>query len=80
MKALRLALTATLRSVCLSRANLALEDIALRQQLTIYQRDQGYPRLRFGDRVFWIQPRRLWSGWTRALIVVRPETVITWLR
>jgi len=32
------------------------------------------------DRLFWILLRRLWSGWDRSLIVVKPETVIAWHR
>jgi hypothetical protein len=36
--------------------------------------------MRVGDRVFWIVLRRLWSGWDRALIIVKPETVIAWHR
>ncbi len=61
-----------------SRAALALENLALRQQLAIYQRAQKRVRLRGQDRVFWVLLRRLWSGWEQALIVVKPETVISW--
>ena len=64
----------------LTRTNLTLENLALRQQLTIYERDQKHPRLRTGDRVFWVLLRRLWSGWERSLLVVKPETVIAWHR
>jgi hypothetical protein len=60
----------------LSRTTLALENAALREQLTIYQRNQKHPRLRIGNRASWVVLRRLWSGWKHALIVVRPETVI----
>jgi hypothetical protein len=59
---------------------LALENAALRQQLTVYQRTQRRPRLRSHDRLFWILLRRLWPGWDRALIVVKPATVIAWHR
>ena len=38
------------------------------------------PRLRAGDRAFWVVLRKLWSGWDRSLIIVRPETVIAWHR
>jgi hypothetical protein len=62
MRTLILALVSMLRALLRSRANLALENLALRQQLTIYQRDQKHPRLRPGDRVFWVLLRRLWSG------------------
>ena len=65
---------------CSRGATLALENAALRQQLTIYERDQKHPRLRTGDRVFWVLLRRLWSAWDRSLIIVQPETVIAWHR
>ena len=74
------ALLGLARAALLPRARLAIENAALRQQLTIYQRNQKHPRLRIGDRVFWVVLRRLWSGWDRALIVVKPETVIAWHR
>jgi len=74
------ALLCTLRAAFLSHASLALENAALRQQLANYQRSRIRARLRTGDRIFWILLRRLWSDWDRALIVVKPETVITWHR
>ena len=30
--------------------------------------------------MFWVALRRLWPAWDRALIVVKPETVIAWHR
>ena len=80
MRTLLSALLNTLRAAFLSRASLALESAALRQQLTIYQRAHGRPQLRKQDRAFWVILRRLWCGWDRALIVVKPETVIAWHR
>jgi hypothetical protein len=74
------ALLSILRAALLPRAALALENAALRQQLTIYQRTQKRARLGTGDRLFWVLLRRLWPEWDRALIVVRPETVIGWHR
>lgn len=59
---------------------LALENLALRQQLAIYQRTTPHPRLRRSDRLFWIGLSRLWREWRSALIVVRPETVLSWHR
>jgi hypothetical protein len=32
------------------------------------------------DRAFWVALSRLWTGWQRALIVVKPEAVINWHR
>ena len=74
------ALVSFVRAAFRSRTTLALENAALRQQLTIYQRAQRRPRLRNQDRLFWILLRRLWPGWDRALIIVKPETVIAWHR
>jgi putative transposase len=80
METLLFAILSFIRAALRSRTILALENAALRQQLTIYQRNQKHPRLRIGDRAFWVLLRRAWSGWERALIVVRPETVIAWHR
>jgi len=74
------ALLRILRAMLVPQATLALENAALRQQLAVYQRIQKQPRLRTGDRVFWVVLRRLWSAWDRSLILVRPETVIAWHR
>ena len=80
MRTLILALVSMLQDLLRSRANLALENLALRQQLAIYQRGQRHSRLRAADRVFWVLLRRLWSGWERFLLIVKPETVIAWHR
>src|SRR5258708_21797916 len=63
-----------------TRQSLLLENLALRQQLTVLKRK--YPRrgLAALDRLFWVLARRFWSGWKRALIVVSPETVVRWHR
>ena len=80
METLISTLIALLRAAFLTRTGLALENLALRQQLTLYQRNQKRPRIRAGDRVFWVLLRRLWSEWDRALLIVKPETVISWHR
>ena len=43
------------------RATLILENAALRHQLAVYQRTETRPRLRPGDRVFWVVLRRVWA-------------------
>jgi hypothetical protein len=80
MGALLSALLSFVRAALRSRAALALENAVLRQQLTVYQRVQKRVRLRTEDCVFWVVLRRLWPTWSRALIVVKPETVIAWHR
>ena len=80
MVPLVLPVLAYLRAFFLARHNLALEIAALRQQLTVFKRKQPRPRMRNPDRLFWILLRRLWPSWADALIVVKPETVISWHR
>ena len=59
---------------------LALENLALRQQLAIYKRTVNRPRLRRTDRLFWIGLARLWAGWKQPLVIVTPDTVLRWQR
>lgn len=63
-----------------SRRDLTLENVALRQQLIVLQRQKGNVRLKDRDRVFWIGLRRVWPGWRRVLILVQPATVVGWHR
>ena len=69
-----------LRSLVISRETLALENLALRQQLASYERTTKRLRLRTFDRVFWVWLSRVWSSWSTALIIVKPQTVLTWHR
>src|SRR5215472_7650140 len=61
-----------------SRHEVALELVALRQQLIVLKRKNPRPRLSQWDRLFWVALRRFWSRWAEALIVVKPETVVSW--
>src|SRR5688572_4857929 len=63
-----------------SRANTALEVIALRQQLTVFKRKWPRPPLNSSDRLFWTTLCRFWGGWKNALLIVKPETVVSWHR
>src|SRR6516164_7111842 len=74
------AVMAYLRSLFLPRHKLALEAVALRQQLAVFKRKQPRPKLDRLDRLFWIVLRRLWEGWSETLIIVKPETVVSWHR
>ena len=58
----------------------ALENLALRQQLAIYKRQTNHPKLTGRDRWFWIVLCRFWKGWRRALEVVHPDKVLRWHR
>jgi putative transposase len=59
---------------------LALENLALRQQLAVYKRLAPRPKLRPADRLFWAGLARVWAGWRRALAIVSPDTVLRWQR
>jgi hypothetical protein len=68
------------RALIVPRHKLALEAAALRQQLAVLKRKQPRPKLHRFDRLFWVALRQLWSGWAEALIIVKPETVVSWHR
>jgi putative transposase len=76
---LTLILTGLLRGVRTQHA-LVLENLALRHQLAVLQRNAPRPRLRPPDRLFWVLLARLWHGWAEAILLVKPETVIRWQR
>jgi len=68
-----------LRASLRTRTDLALENLALRQQLVLLRRSK---RPQFGrlERLFWVWLSDQWAGWRKALHVVRPQTVIRWHR
>jgi putative transposase len=63
-----------------SRHDQALVELALRQQLEVYARRQRRPRLSPLDRAFWIALVHFWPRWKKALVIVKPETVVRWHR
>jgi hypothetical protein len=65
-----------LRLLALPRSQLALENLALRQQLAVLSRQRPWPRLRRRDRLFWMALSRICAGWRSALVVVQPQTVV----
>ena len=69
-----------LRGLFVSRSNLIIENLALRQQLTVQQRTIKRPKLKSKDRLFWAWLSQIWPDWKSTLIVVKPETVIKWHR
>ena len=70
----------TLPFLCGGHRYLALENLALRQQLAVYKRTAPRPKLRRSDRLFWIWMCRTWAGWRQALVIVAPDTVLRWHR
>jgi len=68
-------------SAIIDARSLALENMALRHQLGVLERQaRGRPRLTRLDRILWVWLSRVWSGWKDALRIARPETVIAWHR
>jgi hypothetical protein len=63
-----------------SSADLQLEFLALRHQITVLQRKTPKPRLKSADRHLWVWLSRFWSRWRSALVIVKPDTVIDWHR
>src|SRR5215472_2435388 len=63
-----------------SQKSLLLENLALRQQLSVLKHRHPRPRLNLSDRLVWLFARQCWSGWKQALLVVTPETVVRWHR
>jgi putative transposase len=71
----------TLTAMFKTSAQLRLENLALRQQLTVLRRS-AHKRLKLtaADRIFWVWLRRVWGDWKSALMIVKAETVIAWQR
>ena len=63
-----------------SHGSLVLENLPLRQQLTVLKGRRPRPMLSRFEKLFWVIAHRLWSAMKEALIVVTPETVIRWHR
>jgi transposase InsO family protein len=73
-------LVSVIRSSLTNQTELALENLALRQQLAILNRKRSRPSLRRRDRLFWFCLSAIWQKWRKSLIVVKPETVVRWHR
>jgi hypothetical protein len=80
MDRLLLLILGVVGSVCRSRADLVLENAALRHQLGVLMRAGRRPRVTAADRWFWVVLRRFWARWSEVLVFVKPETVIRWHR
>ena len=66
--------------ICRGHRAVALENLALRQQLAALTRIRKRPQLRPTDRLFWILLANTWREWRTALMVVQPATVLRWHR
>ena len=74
------ALFAFVASLFRSRVSLQLEIVALRHQLTLYQRSIRRPCVRPSDRILWAWLARHWTRWRDVLVFVQPATVLAWQR
>jgi transposase InsO family protein len=59
---------------------LAIENLALRQQLAVLKNNYPRPKLTDTDRLFWVILSKLWGGWREAIHLVQPQTVVNWHR
>jgi putative transposase len=64
-----------------TRTALQVEILDLRHQLAVLQRTrrERAPH-RAMDRHLWVALHRLWPEWCKALVLVKPDTVIVWHR
>ena len=69
-----------IRGILRDRAELAAENLALRQQLAVLERTAKCPRLRKRDRIFWAMLSRICPNRRSALLNVQPDTVVRWHR
>ena len=74
------ALLLFIRAFVRDRTELALEKLALRQQLAAPQQRSKRSRLRNRDRIFWAVLSRIWPNWRSVLLIVEPDTVVRWHR
>jgi transposase InsO family protein len=77
---LLLTVLAVARSALRTRSALALENLALRQQLAVLRRRRPRPPFAWTDRLFWVSLSRAWSRWRDVLVLVKPATVVRWHR
>ena len=66
------------KTVLKSKNDLILENLALRQQLSLYKAKKQKVRLNEIDRTIWVALKETWSKWLDALMFVKPETVADW--
>ena len=70
---LLLALLHTAHSLFKSRRHLALENLALRQQLAMFKQSGKRPRVSPTDRLFWVLLSKYVEGWRTILVVGRVD-------
>ena len=71
---------ATVLDLTRSKRALVAENALLRHQLVVLARTAGRPRLSTWDRTVMVLLARATPAWRDALMVVKPETVLSWHR
>ena len=69
-----------IRAMCRRRADLVIENLALRQQVTVLKKERPRPPLEDVDRAFWVALRESWPAWATRLDIVKAGTVAEWNR
>ena len=69
-----------LRAAFRSRADLANENVALRQQVAALLKQRRRPTLDNADRAIWVALRAAWPRWANTLVIVKMDTVVKWHR
>ncbi len=67
-------------AMCRSRADLVIENVALRQQVAALNEERLRPALANVDRAFWVALRAAWPRWASHLVIVQADTVAKWHR
>ena len=63
-----------------SQRQLALENLALRQQVTMLRQSVKRPHATAADKLFWILFSRYVDDWRQVLHGLHPDTVVRWHR
>ena len=69
-----------LRALCRRRADLVMENLALRQQVMALEKERPRPLLGDTNRGFWVALRCSWPAWASRLVIVNADTVARWHR
>jgi transposase InsO family protein len=72
--------TGALSDTTRSRADLIAENVMLRQQLIVLNRQVKRPQLTNGDRIRLVLLARCTQFWQQALLIVQPDTLLRWHR
>lgn len=63
-----------IRAICRRRADLVIENLALRQQVTALKKERPRPPLEDADRAFWVALRSSWPAWASRLVIVNADS------